>query len=615
MADGKKLTGALQDVRKMRRSLRLRKEQDPEVVSETLSTILREAIAVRSATGGRLGKGAVNELRNIRRALIAGQIDSGSKSAEFVGKYSMIIDQIAETETKVKKEAKQSGQSGDGVGQAIAQNLPSADMITSALITANPLMGYSVKIAKDVFSAGKRRRRVQKDLEQRELENLNKEEKKLEEEMDSAKERGDVQAQADIGPKLDMIRDEIHALVRIWSDGDEKLERIVQETEQGSSKLEQSTDATNEKLERIASESEETNRLEREQQSTSDLMRSEREYERSSFGAGSRAADNLEKNLEETFDIQDGILSGFGGAIGGFTGAIASKIFAPFLGLYRFITKGSSILGRFARVGGLITAAYAIYDFVDGFANAGDILDKEESEVTITDRLRVGTASIISGLLSPVDWVLDFFDMGFMEDKDSFTSKIANSSNELLQFMLSPGAWIIDYIKNFNFDDMTKDLKESIMGPVDEFVDFFDRIGKSITGWIDEQYQKFMNTWIGQKAQKFFDALDQDNSVTRGIEESGVYYPGGGADAEALAERRRTIESPRITSQALETALNIANQFNPGSASGASPMILAPNNSSTSVINNNTVSGSSSSLNEDRTIRRFEEKSGGFMGW
>lgn len=588
MAQSRELAGALQDVRKMRRSIGLRGEQDPEVVAETLNTILKEAIAVRAATGGRLGKGAVKELRNIRRALIAGQIDSGSKTAEFVGKYSAIIDQIADVETKVSKEAKDPG---EGIGKAISQNLPSADMLTSALITANPLMGYSVKIAKDVFSAAKRQRQRRKELEERELENLNMEEKKLEEELSQAKEDGDDVQQNELSVKLDMIREEIHKLVEIWSDGDEKLEVIAKETE-------------------------ESNRLERESESASSLLQTEREYETGSFGAGSFGVDSaLNKELMDQFGPRDGLFLGIGGAIGGFAGSMASKIFAPFITLYKFITKGSTILERFGRVGGLLAAAYTIYDFVDGFASAGEILEKEEGDVSISDRLRVGTASIISGLLAPIDWILDFIDLGFMEDRDSMTKDIATSQNELIQFMLSPGAWIVDFIRDFDFEELTNDLKASIMEPIDEFTEFFSRIGQAISGWIEEKRQEFLDSWLGEKLSSALDFFDTENEVTRAIDEQGTYVRGGNIEAEMLRERRRTTESPRITSQAIQAAMQVANQLSGPQASGGPPStIVAPNNSQNNVINN-TYSGPSSSLNEDRTLRRFEERSGGFMAW
>jgi len=59
MGNNKALKRTLMDVRKMRRDVKMRKETDPEVVSQTLETILKEAVALSSTDDGAMSKAAL----------------------------------------------------------------------------------------------------------------------------------------------------------------------------------------------------------------------------------------------------------------------------------------------------------------------------------------------------------------------------------------------------------------------------------------------------------------------------------------------------------------------------------------------------------------------------
>lgn len=704
MADENKkgLATSVQDVRKMRRSLKMRKEQDPEVVAETLDTVLKEAIAVRSMVGGRLGKGAENELRNIRRSLVAGQINPGDRTTEFVGKYSAIIDRIDKSSQKAREEE---GGSGPGVGQAIAQNLPSADMLTSALITANPLMGYSVKIAKDVFSSAIKRRARNKKIQQKELENLRAEETQLEEKHSNSEPGSE--REGELTYRLEDIRNDIQRLVRATEASEQSVERIhhntessvhdregqnerlesidhgveetyqssVEERDDQSSLFERLTDSIEEqgrlqretaedngsRLEAISGELSNQSRQREAEASRGRLRREEGRYEGRTFGAGNIAKTpgaEAEQGDSPLGGLGQWLTAGLGGSIGGLVSGTLAKLFAPFRSVIRFFTKGGSILGRLGRASGMITAVYAIYDFVSGFMSAEDIIDKD-GELNVHDRIRAGVSSVIAGLLTPIDWVLDFVGLGFMEDKDSFTKKIANSENELMQFMLSPLSWIVEYIENHSWEDFYEDLKDAILAPFDLVLDTFNSISDVIGGWIDEKLEWFNNTWFGDAIQETSEMMSETAAARRNpyaYAEGGVeaveeaereaeerraandpwsHYSepdfSGRGDNEpsepdnkleeeptesrrkleeeepGLSKRDRIGEAPKLTSQSIQSALQVTDQLGSKGNSGiGGTSIVAPNNSQSTVVNNNSVNGPSSSENEDRSWRRYE---------
>ena len=595
------LASALQDVRQMRRTVALRSESDPEVVAETLDTILREAIAVRTASGGRLGRGAENELKNIRNALLANKIDAGSKSTEFVGKYSAIVDQLERA--KPKKE-------GPGIASGIAQNLPSGDALLSALTTANPILGYTAKIGRDSargLMSMSRRKRESKRLE---MESLVDQRTELTNEAAAAPE-GSKEKDEIVG-KLDLIDKQLGLLVKIWSDGDERLERIVEESTETSTRLE-----------RIQSESEETSRLQRINESRGRLKAAELGYEGKTFGAG-----NLGSTLSggafggdenKPLDMsQLGLFSGMGGALGASMGAIATKMLSPFVGLWNFVKRGSTILGKLGRGSVILTALYSMYDFFDGFLSASEFL--EGDDVSMGDRLRSGMSQVISGLLWPVDWVLDFFDMGFMEDKDSFTAKLLNSENQLLQFFLSPGVWVSDFIESFDFEKFKTDLKEKIMEPIDFFLDFFNRIGESVTGWIDDKVDGLKNSWLGDVLSPVFDNLNTESSITEGINQNGVYFRGmpttQGSGATSQEETAGAVQDlgtmvitaspePTLSERTTSTIRETNDQPASSSAQGAGSNIFAPSSNTNNNYSSTTITEPSSPLNDDATWRRF----------
>lgn len=142
---------ALQDVRKMRRAISLRTSTDIDANSIVLDTILKEAIMARQVLGSsRLGKNATNEIKNIRNDLIAGTIDVGDRAKEYITKYSTVYNEIQNIDKEERKES-----TANTVKQAketVKSIIPDRQLVTSALMAANPIVGYGFKVGASLLS-------------------------------------------------------------------------------------------------------------------------------------------------------------------------------------------------------------------------------------------------------------------------------------------------------------------------------------------------------------------------------------------------------------------------------------------------------------------------------
>ena len=192
------LTTILNDIRLMKRNINLRKENDPNKVIHALEAVLKEVILVRGVDqDSSIARGALEELANLRNALITRHIDAGHKQGEMLAKFTMVLSELQQAREMVDSESKERSDDNEGEGtdylksafSRVTENLPSAQSITSALITANPLMGYGAKMILDLTrsrrehsarakeEAMRRKHILQAQAEeiQRRLENINEE--------------------------------------------------------------------------------------------------------------------------------------------------------------------------------------------------------------------------------------------------------------------------------------------------------------------------------------------------------------------------------------------------------------------------------------------------------
>src|SRR5699024_7067614 len=116
-----------------------------------------------------------------------GQINTGGGGADYVTKISLVLDQIQGIEQESQaQQREQRRQQGGGTARSalgvIGRALPSADTLISALITANPIMGYSAKVGRDLIGSlfGSRGSDVVKSQESQRIAELLQEKETLE---------------------------------------------------------------------------------------------------------------------------------------------------------------------------------------------------------------------------------------------------------------------------------------------------------------------------------------------------------------------------------------------------------------------------------------------------
>lgn len=473
MADKSQLKAILQDVRKMRRAVSLRQETDPEKVATILEVILKEAIVLKTSGFDTLGKGAVNELRNLRRDMIAGQVNAGASTNKVIGMYSHVLDTIDQAEAgsaKVEKE------SGGGLGSAIIKHLPSTDTLAAALMTANPMMGYVAKIGIDFVRSRRQATAMAKKEHDDKISNLRAEadriaeeakmvDEKLVEQRSKKKEAKEsnriepvineedvhpeveklVELKEELATRLDHINTQLEELNDIWrspSKQEEKLERIADQTEDANSRLDRIYDQDRNKIneERSKADIEEMQLREKESESNANQIT-----------AGNVSALTEESQANALDEKLGAMLTGLWAGIGAAAGGFIATLLSPFKKLFSLLGAGAKMLAPLLRGAGFLSAIMAVFDFVDGFSNAADILGKSEDQVTVFDKIRVGASHIVAGFITMIDNVLDYVGLGFLDDsttQSDITKKIFEGGDAIIDYLLTPFNFVKKYLED-----------------------------------------------------------------------------------------------------------------------------------------------------------------------
>lgn len=493
---------ALQDIKKMRRVIKMRESTDPAEVASILDTVLREVIMVRESTGGRIGANAIRELRDIRSDMIAGQIDVGQNSGRMIAKYSIVLDELDKVNDR---EARGGGGLPIPTNFDLSSIVPSSESLISALITANPILGYTTKIARDFFSGMSERRQREEERIQQTLQEAKRKAELYESELNALEsvressesgEFADPEQEANydiLTIKLEAIFDEIKRLNDILNQNlSGNIERVSETSEEGNELLERIGNNQEEELERLENDSRNNSLLERENQ----------------------LENNSSPDLIDAIPLGDSG-NGFGGMLAGF-GAAAGRILAPFLGMFAFLKLGGSLLVgvKFAAVS---LALSGIIGFFDGLFNAAEIVGKED--VSIPERLQAATASMITGLLKPINWILGFFGMDFIDDYDEFTKTVYKKIDALttlistwftdrFSFLIDTTENVIEEFKEFfddpktyigklsnyiseSIDNFIIDTKNLFSGILDSFKNSYDDIKTSLSNYINDKIDNF----------------------------------------------------------------------------------------------------------------------------
>jgi len=579
MGNNKALKRTLMDVRKMRRDVKMRKETDPEVVSQTLETILKEAVALSSTDDGAMSKSALKELSQVRRALVAQQVDAGANTTKFIGAYSAVLDNA---ESVTQEVSNQSKEQRDEVMSSFQDSLPSSETIISSIMTANPIFGYGLKMTRDLVSGAKKhqknaRERSKKENEMR-LERLKEQERLIDEQFstnDMQKENAEAQQKEHKGRRkgiyadaLEGIRDEIKVLTEYLNGQTDSLEQVSRETSESS-----------ESLERITENDQKMIELEREKTEGAGLRRQEKSFE--SDGDSGLDIDGVPKAEVDTEASDFGLAGLLGGLSGGIAG-IAATLLTPFKSMFTFLKSGGKLLMKFGKFGLVFAALKGIYDFIDGVFNASEILGRED--VDWKDRVKVGIGNVLSGLLEPINWITEkIFGVDLIggKSRDEMTRKYFDFFDNFTENVFGMAKWIFNII-----------------------TDKISEIAESLTGFIKDLTPDWVKDLVSDKelTPEEKQAEEARDDLTRLRQGGTVSKP----EMKPEKEQPKPISSEAAARAADAMDKNSAESVQGGGNGGGNLNTFAPV-SSNKYMNSHQYVGNSSSENREPTARRFSQ--------
>lgn len=508
--------------RMVKRSHKLQKETDPDKVIAELQGILKEAINMQASGSKFFADRALKEIKFIRSELIRGQINGGARTTQMTMLYGSLIEQMED----IAKKADKTQNSMDKAVGTIKAAFPSVDTLVGALMTANPIMGYGVKLFRDIMrnrkaaksaAQAEHKKRLASLKEQEALiekqaeiadtqQEVAKEEKKEVVEKKKREKRGGVYKEA-----LEQIRKEISDLKdlidrtdtaeKVSFDGGSAAEQLSlfaqMETEQVVEELAQ---VEKENAEKIVDAIHEI--VENDQQERKETKRKAKLTRVSASGGKMYSAPTAveHQGTKEKDGGPFASILGFMrvltllGALGGTAGLLTTLI-TPIGALFSFIGNLGGMLVRMlpalAMPAVIITA---IYEFLDGFFRAGEILGKPENQVSLVDRIMVGVSNLLGAVVRLFDWIAEKLGFDFIDTSD-ITKTIYDffmSIPEHVKGMID--AMVVQIEKSY--DEAVGSVTKIYDKIVNSFLELYNAITGKLDSWINDFKNTDMLTWI-----------------------------------------------------------------------------------------------------------------------
>lgn len=578
------------NMRNASRSNNIRNEQDPAKVAAQLESILFETINMQNTGSREFQIRALKELKQLRSDMTTGQINAGSKGHQYVGLYSHVIDQI---ESLTADSEKTNSVFTKGLG-SIKDSMPSTDSLIAALMTANPIVGYGAKIMRDISRTRKEAKSKNADEAKKRLTMLKEQEKYLKSQLEAQESEDGTTEEAKTDELenglylslLEEIRDEIKLLESYWrGDGD---------------RLSESTDVIDTQLENLDDHL--VDQIDSAEDAEAARIRNERLSRFEDTDAGdipiidevdtSAQRENkgglLEGILGAPLRLLKGLALGFTGMIAGIAGIFGigaaaggagflAKLLSPIKSLVGFVFS----IGRFALSIGsklLLPAAIlvSLFDFFDAFFNADEILGKNDSDITLGDRVLVGIANVIARFGELLDSVLEMFDIDLFDSTD-LTKTIYDFFVSIPERI---GA-LIDSIMNTittAIDDSIARVKSIVDSIMETFNGVYDAIDKKITEWgdslkslpgigsffSDEEAVVKLDAAATEKAKGDLSTLTTTNNLMRVGEGTATMVPmvsnsQSTADTIQSAERAAQAQPPMMNNTSVNAPTNVNN--------------------------------------------------------
>jgi len=480
---------ALSQKTQMKRAIDLRAAENDNDVKAIIKKMVEAAIVAQTSNKPRLMMRSIEELNQTVRDLVTRNISVSEKTKKnMVRKLTNLSDDLT-------KELESGGGASSG-GGGLANVLPSFDNITSAIMTASPILGYGARLLQTVGEGASNQKSKKLQRSQQERDGQIKANDILDDDDDEDTVSGGGGSVSDSEKYLESILDQLVTLNSIWGDGTTETNRKLSE------------------LVRVEEEVKEEQRLLREQNEYDSI-----EAQRRQDAGGERGGSPSPTGDPEVDSMLNSILGGgMGGAIMAAVTGIAS-FFGPIL------AASSTIAGLAAKVAIIPAVIYAIYEFIEGFFNAGEILGLGESEVTISDRIAAGIGSVVDGFLSMINsivsTVMGWFGMDIDFMPENSKQIISNSIKGIFDFYKGI---FNDVLSLFGFGpDQEQSLLDGVKGIAKSVLSIPLMLFNMVTGFfgIDEITSEDIKTKIKSGIDSVVKAIS--NFVT-GILDSAVDF-------------------------------------------------------------------------------------------
>ena len=618
------LKDTILDVRNMQRSIQLRGMEDPTQVTALLAKIVKEAVVAQASGSRTFERKAIAELDQIRQDLIAGQINAGGSKEAMVGIYSHLLDQM----NAMQKDNAKSSVTSDKAFKQLSKSIPSADTFISALMTANPLVGYGVKIARDIIRATRVSADDQKAEQAKKLKNLKAQEKYIKDQLkvlaveeSAAKKALDAETVKEKTSNKPKEQRDIY--MKILTDIHVEMQKLVNEwtgnTSQGI------TDAVNvdpsnipiivgleQVEEEIAAQTSLEEKLSHDEIAA--IEENEKKKERDSTLERMKEGGDSSGGLDIT-PINDAIGKEKGGFLKLLEGLIAPVMLLLRSSLIAFVGTAAVFLAEFVAIPALI--GVAIYKFLDGFFNAEAIIGKATSDITMLDRVKAGVANIYGTILKILDWVTNLFGFDFFDSKN-IEKKIYGLMDDFQHTITTTFEKVVSYGKDkYNsivesaikiYDDIfgiVDNTAKFITGKYDQLKNFFDSLANK---GIMETFRDMMTTPEdpSQSPHRQYDSewMGPDGDIPKlpGTTYQGTAVPNPDIIRMSDPGNRKNMETEASNGKQISGNMRIAEVNAKRNNGNGAPTIIAPSTTN-HAINNNSYNGPPTTANLDPDFR------------
>lgn len=473
------LSNVMFDMRRFAKTKEFMEGQDPEKVGQAVDAYIKKNVSA-AAVGGKRVQARVNEtLETLRDSLAMGHIKT-QNNAEQVAKISVLMQQVGEGQLEETRAATNTLKS---TGDAIKNNLPSMDSIVAAVTTANPLVGFGIKMLRDTTKAIGNTRKQRKELIDKQLKAADDKLKSSREggkaDVQGAKETPGIFAQSEDDGYRERVYGRLTGIEDLTRDSQNKFELIGDRTDQMNHGLETIANI-------LKGDSDKNESLNQK----ADFMKTENRREKSV---------EANKGVSESTQKSGGLnMIGFLGrgasAMLGGIGAVGASVFMGALGkiktLFTSIIRGGAKLARVGlRVGSrafpITGALLAMYDFGKGFINASEITGKEDNN--FMDRVQAGVSSLMGSFVTLADDITNMVGIDVI-DSENITQRIYHATEAMKEWVIDSVMGMVDTVKSYipeiNIEAMKERVVTGFNNVIDHIMDKISSVWESIVDFI-----------------------------------------------------------------------------------------------------------------------------------